>query len=277
MRLRIAHAVALLALPLHLAAQEDVTYTMRTTTTASGMLAAMTASSPANRPRTARVQVHGDKLRMDFVDSLPSPFGLPGSTMLMLGDGRMVVVDAAQRTYTAIDPATIGGMAEQMKAAGIELQLVDPVVKVERIGAGEPMLGQATERWRMTQSFGLAMGPGLVIRSETITETTFGETPVGRGATTSMSDVLARSPFMSPDFVARMNAAAQELPARVPLRSTMTMVMRQGDQEMSRMTMTSDVLTLARGAIAADVFAIPAGYREVPFAVPNAMPREALR
>lgn len=59
------------------------------------------------------------------------------------------------------------GMAQLTNVPGMKIQVTDVKVGFEKLGAGEPMLGMATTRYRLTQEYRLAVKVAFMNRSST--------------------------------------------------------------------------------------------------------------
>jgi hypothetical protein len=111
---------------------------------------------------TAHGQFAGGMSRIDVTESL-SPGGMMGAGTYMItsrSKGTVTSVDPAKHQYTVIDIAELGKSATDLQAAmgGIaKTEIADVKVALEDLGAGEPLDGYATYKYRLTQSFTMNM------------------------------------------------------------------------------------------------------------------------
>jgi hypothetical protein len=239
---------------------QGVTVEYRTTTAGSGVAASV---MPAG---TSRLVIDGDRSRLESDDSVARP-GLPAHSVMITRDGRTVMLDAARREYFVLDVA--GAMrraADAQRAAGVSMRMTDSDVRVEHVGAGDTIVGRPADRWRVSYTFTLVSataGTETRFRTEATTEYWFSDLPGGPSA--GRPAAIDAASFADTAYARKLGAATDTLPARLPLRWTMTATTTTADgHELSRMTTTCESVQLARGPVPADAFEIPAGYREVP-------------
>jgi hypothetical protein len=248
-----------------LAAQgEGVIYVTRATTTAS---AAGAGPPPPSGGLSARVFQRGRDSRFELTDSAPPVPFRPGNVLLVMDRGtRMVVLDTVAREYYRLPSPALpqaGQAAREMRVTGAE-------ARAEHLGAGEPILGQPTDRWRVVGRFTVAIelaGQRAEMHTDLTREEWYGEVPVDTAA--GDGPPIAGFPLAT-ELTAALRAATRQLPRRLPLRSVVTTVVSRGSIEVLRTVVTNEVVWLTRGPIPGGAFAIPAGYREVPFPIPSA-------
>jgi len=265
----LALALLLVAPPTSRAAAQEpgITLVYRTTFTGTGP---MVSAMPSG---TSRVLAQDGRTRVERDDSVAHPPMPARSVMLTLdGGARTVVLDPARHEYFALDLA--GAMrhaAEMQRAAGIETRLTDPTVRVEHVGPGEPVLGQPTDRWRISYGLTITVGAGggadaAALRTDVISDFWYGDTDFPP-PTAADAPNASMAQFADTTIGRRLAQASSELPHKVALRSTSTMTRSQGGggTVLSQSTMTSEVVALTRGPLAPSLFEIPADYREVPW------------
>ncbi|MBV9879719.1 MAG: hypothetical protein JO180_04445 [Gemmatirosa sp.] len=262
-RTTLASLLAAASLATPLAAQDvGLTLTTQSTVTATGPMAGLSQAMGG----TTRIQTNGRSSRLEYTDTLPhAPFGV-GAVVLTIDTARTVVLVPARREYYTFDVSKMmATVAEMQRASGMTTRITESDVHTEHVGPGETLLGEPTDRWRLAMRMGMAMampGMDMTIRMESTTDTWYGRTATV--ATPSVGPGAAPSPFVPPEVQAKMMAALRELPVGTPMRKVVTTITYNGDQEMGRSTVTTDVTSMVRGPIPASTFAIPADYREVP-------------
>jgi hypothetical protein len=231
-------------------AQSDAfTYTMRLTSGGQG--AGMTI--------LGRGQVSGPNARFEFTDVTGVPIYQKGTVLLMLdGGARTIVVDPREKQYYETDlGALAGGFNAVRGAVGMRMEVTDPSHSVDRVGPGEKLLGQSTERWRATQKFTMKismMGMKQTSRTESTTDSWYGE-PIKVVANPFGANMNAlASMFDSPEFTRQMREAAEKLPRRLLLKSVTETVSSDDKGREQRSTSTMEITELSRGAVPASAF-----------------------
>ncbi len=269
---RAALALAPVLLPTALVAQGEglIFVTRATTTGTSAASAAGALPPPPSGGLSGRIFLRGRESRLELTDSAPPAPFRPGSVLLVLdGGARMVVLDTVAHAYYRL-PSPGLTPAGQASPGAAAMRLTGAEAHVEPLGPGEPLLGQRTDRWRLVGRFTIAVelaGQRVEMQTALTREEWYGEVAVDAAA--GDGPPLADLPFAA-EFGATLRAATRQLPHRLPLRSVVTTVVAQAGTEVLRTVATSEVVSLTRGPIPAGAFAIPAGYREVPFPMPPA-------
>jgi hypothetical protein len=145
----------------------------------------------------------------------------------------------------------------------------DPDVRVEHVGAGEPINGHPTDHWRVVSRYAMVMsGTGADIRmlTEAAGEYWYGEPSAASSTAASLPAAPnALSAMFAPELQKRLAAAVAALPEGQVVRTATSMVMSREGQEIGRSTTRTDVLDVTRGPIDLAAFVVPAGYKSVPF------------
>lgn len=261
----------LVVVPAH--AQDGLTLTFRMSMTGTGPMAGMVPGMSG--PREIRIVAAGGRSRVEYGTTPATPPFPPGAIMLQ-DKGRMIVVDTARHEYFAFDPnAMLREVSAMQQSTGTAMRAANPEVKVEHVGAGDPVLGTPTDHWRVTTRYEMLMsmaGSEMRVRTEMRQDSYYGDIP-GLPATRDLGPLApgAASPatsgmasILGPELATRMLAAFDSLPKRMALRTVQTTTTYNGDTPMMAMTNTTEVTAVTRGPIAAASFDVPAGYREVP-------------
>ena len=129
-------------------------------TTASGP--DRTGAVSTRNMMAAHGQFASGNSRIDVTQSM-SPGGMMGQGTYMITNGSkgtVTSVDPAKHQYTVIDIAELGKTANDMQAAlgGMaKIEVANVKVDVQDLGAGEPLDGYATWKYRISQSYTMNM------------------------------------------------------------------------------------------------------------------------
>ncbi len=221
----------------------------------------------------ARTQIAGGKLRMEFTESKGASAAGPmkkGGYILLLDDGkRMLIVNPKEKSYLDMEPDAIFGMLNAMTAATgglMKIEVSDLSSGVRKLGAGETVLGHATEKYEMTQKYTTTMsimGRRNESTSESVTELWIA---------TSISDWM--NPFMemgksaadgmlssAPGWATQMADVEAKMPKNgAVLKSVTRTTMRDGKGKEQLMLSTTEITELSRGDVPTSAFEVPTGY-----------------
>lgn len=188
-----------------------------------------------------------------------------GMFVLTSDGGRtLTVVNPLDRAYHDLSPATL-----DLEAAGAEgklhLSVRDIDVRVEDLGAGEPVAGLPTYRYRMTRAFTATIKVLFLTKTIAISETfdfwysrDFADTPNPVAALmVSLASVL---PGIDPVFRAAHQDAARRLPGLNPVRWVHTQRTTEGRNRPSTSVSTISIDALAPVDAPPSAFEIPRGF-----------------
>ncbi|MEJ7811083.1 MAG: DUF4412 domain-containing protein [Gemmatimonadaceae bacterium] len=260
------------------------TYTFRSTT--------QTVDGKGNKKDVAsmlaRGQVTGTKARLDFdaTNGPAMPMAERGNYMLIDGgSGMLTIVAPGDKQYTEMNMAEFGkGIAGMMSAMGgmMKMSVSDVQVSTEKVGAGETIAGHATEHYRVTNSYTMAMSM------------------FGRKSTTAMKGTIDYwvapdlkhlvNPFMEfggsmagsmassmgamgggmQDLMDKMQAAQKQLFTGMPVKMVSTTVATDEKGTQSTTIATTEMSDFKSADIPASTFEVPAGYTKTELAMPGA-------
>lgn len=123
------------------------------------------------------VRIAGDKARIDFSEvEGPSPMMSKGGYMLVHEGGNvMYMVDTKEKQYMKIDAKAIGSMFSSLSSMSgglMKIDVKDASMSVKKVGAGETIVGYATEQWQIAQAYTMTVktfGFGSTTRTESNT------------------------------------------------------------------------------------------------------------
>ncbi|MBN1673764.1 MAG: DUF4412 domain-containing protein [Kiritimatiellae bacterium] len=209
--------------------------------------------------------VAGDNARIAFIDS-QNQMMKKGTYMVTRDAGKMVyLVDTEKKTYVKWDMKQMMGAAGgMMNMARGMMQMKFSEPKVEKLleEAGDKIVGYATTHYRFRTSYTMEMsfmGQGsstTTIQEEDIWSTTALDEP-GFGLWLKKEDMQTGDKELDALIKAQMEKV-EGFPLR---RKTVTRTRDNRGQE-NVTSMTMEVTELKKSEPAADLFEIPAGYRE---------------
>jgi hypothetical protein len=234
-------------------APNDYMYTFRTTGDDSG------------DPTSGTVRVHGDRIRIDLDKNKSND----GSYILITGD-RMMSVNPERREVHQMSAPTfehIIGVSLRAVSPMVRFNVSNATISTERLGAGEQMLGHATEHVRMTEKFDVhivALGfdggterysivsdywvsPGLYLGSNPLLA-------LLEHASSAMAQTDA-------DFVQKEKTARTEVLTGTPLRTVVTESNIDEKGIRHSKTRSIDITSLNIRPQDAGLFQVPSGYR----------------
>lgn len=259
--------VASLIAPHALGAQ-GLSYDMLTTGTGPDRSGAMTTRNFMS----AHGQFSGGNSRLDITESM-APGGMMGMgtyTITSGSKGTVTSVDPAKHQYTVIDIAEMGKAANDAQAAlgGIaKMEFTDVKVDLQDLGAGEPIDGYATYKYKLTQSYTMKMTMmGHAINSPSSSTTEIWIAPQLDG----LMDPSARPMVATPsgpmaELMRQLTAQYGKMKRGLPLKRVTTSVSGDGARQHTT-TMTSTITNVKKSAISPSVFEVPSGYTKVDFA-----------
>jgi hypothetical protein len=256
--------VATLAAPRLLGAQ-GLSYDMSTTATGpdrSGAIATRNFMA-------AHGQFTGGNSRLDVTQSM-APGGFMGAGTYMITNGpkgTVTSVDPAKRQYTVLDIAEMGKTASDMQASlgGIaKMEFTDIKVDLQDLGAGDPIDGYATYKYKLTQSYTMKMTMmGRAMNTPSTSTTEIWIAPQLDG----LMDPGARPVTATPtgpmaELMRQLTAQYTKMKKGLPLKRVTTIVSGDGAHQRTN-TMTTTITNVKRSAISQSVFEVPSDYAKV--------------
>ncbi len=251
-----------------------MSYTFTTTTSESDE--SFAAAGKTVSKMVGKVEIGGDKARIEFAENKGGA-GAPGLSKdgyIIMHDGgaTMFMVDPKEKQYIKMDAKKMGSAFSQMSSmmgGMMSIDVKDPKLSVRKLGAGESILGYATEKWQVDQSY------TMTIKSFGFSSTTTDESRM----TMWFAPQLKSQELMNPFFDMARNLGAmfagnkeweqvamgpsKELPQAAALKMEGTSK-TTNDKGKSSYSITSMEMTdLNRGDIPAARFELPSGYKMV--------------
>jgi Domain of unknown function (DUF4412) len=247
---------------------QGLSYDMSTTGTSPDR----TGATTQRNFMSAHGQFEGGNSRLDFTQSM-SPGGWMGSGTYMITNGpkgTVTSVDPSKHQYTVMDIAEMGKAASDAQSAlgGMaKIEFADVKVDLQDLGAGEPIDGYATYKYKLSQSFTMKMTVlGHVINSPSTSTTDIWIAPQLDG----LMDPSARPMVATPsgpmaELMKQLTAEYSKIKKGLPLKRTTTSVSGVGARQHTT-TMTTLITNVKKSPISASVFEVPAGYTKVDLA-----------
>lgn len=221
-----------------------------------------------------KVQMAGDKARIDFAEVKgPSPvMGKDGYILMHDGGATLYMVDTKEKQYMKIDSKALGGMMSSLSSMTgglMKIEITNPTMSVRKLGAGESIIGQSTEKWEIKQGYTMSMktfGFGTTTTEEST-------------ATLWMAPQMKASELMNPFLDMAKNVGSmfegnkeweqvvmgpsRELPdaAVLKMESRSKSTPDKGKPQYSISTM--EVTEWSKGDVNASVFELPRGFKAV--------------
>jgi hypothetical protein len=207
--------------------------------------------------------------RIDVTESL-SPGGMMAAGTYMItsrSKGTVTSVDPAKHQYTVIDIAELGKTATDLQAAmgGVaKTEFADVKVSLEDLGAGEPLEGYATYKYRLTQSFTMnmtIMGRTISTPSQSTTDLWVAPQldglmdPSSHPPTGTVSGPMA-------ELTSQLTTAYGKMRKGLMLKRVSTSEGGTGAHKHTTIV-TTTITNVRKAAINPGVFEVPAGYTKV--------------
>ncbi|MEP7086005.1 MAG: hypothetical protein ABI884_01625 [Gemmatimonadota bacterium] len=218
---------------------------------------------------SAHGQFAGGNSRLDITQSM-SPGGMMGMGTYMITNGAkgtVTSVDPAKRQYVVIDIAEMGKTANDMQAAlgGMaKIEFADVKVDVQDLGAGEPIDGYATWKYKLVQSYTMRMTMmGRTMNTPSTSSTEIWVAPQLDG----LMDPSARPVVATPtgpmaELTKQLTAQYMKMKKGLPLKRITTSVGGEGAHQHTTV-MTTLITNVKKAPISPNVFEVPAGYTKV--------------
>ncbi len=234
---------------------------------------------------TARTQLAGGNLRMDFIDATGASAAGPmkkGGYILVVDEGsRMLIVDPEEKRYLEMEPDAIFGMLNSLTAATgglMKFEITNLSMNARPLGAGDAILGYKTDRFELTQRYTTkisVMGMRQESTSEAVTE--YWVAPAlteWMNPFVQMGQSMATGMLSSaPEWAKQMAAVEAQLPQNgAVLRSLTRTTTRDGKGKEQLARTTSEITAITRGDVPVSAFAVPNGYERMEMPNIAAMP-----
>ncbi|HMI57114.1 MAG TPA: hypothetical protein VK511_03650 [Gemmatimonadaceae bacterium] len=244
---------------------QGLSYDMSTTATGPDR----TGAVATRNMMAAHGQFAGGNSRIDVTQSM-APGGMMGQGTYMItsgSKGTVTSVDPAKQQYTVIDIGELGKTANDMQAAlgGMaKIEVANVKVDVQDLGAGEPLDGYATYKYRITQAYTMNMTViGRTISTPTQSVTDVWVAPQLDG----LMDPSARPPVVTTtgpmaELTKALTVAYAKMRKGLMLKRVSTMDSGEGARKHTT-TITTTITNVKKSAISPSVFEVPASYTKV--------------
>lgn len=206
--------------------------------------------------------------RIDIVSS-PARGGMMGAGTYMIvvaATGITTMVDPDKRQYYELNTREVGAQAAELQSAmsGVaQMQVVDVHADMEELGAGEPIEGYATLKYRITESYTMRMtvlGHATDTKQHTVSELWVAP-ELSADLTPASRPVASTNEMMKPLTDAVASAYARVKPG-VMLRMVTSTSTGDGAKARTHST-TMTVSNFKHETFAASVFHVPSGYTKI--------------
>jgi hypothetical protein len=210
----------------------------------------------------ASVTAAGARLDVDESSRALGAIADAGAYVLADSDAMMVVSNRTQRILRfAAEDVERGTAALAFDTLGLHAALSGVVVHVDSLGAGEPVAGIPTRRWRITQDYTLELrgtgGPGITTE-HVVREIWLGEPRAGlANPFASVADARAGGDGAYAALADATDDAARRLGRGVPLRVVTTATSTGGAHPATTTVTTLEVSDLAAADVDVNRLAAP--------------------
>jgi hypothetical protein len=258
--------------PLRDAVVPGLTYTFRMSTAESDE--SFSAARKVLTQSVGKVQVAGDKARIDFAEVKgPSPvMGKDGYMLLHDGGRTMYMVDTKEKQYMKLDTKALGSAFSSLTSMSgglMKIEVKDASLSVKKLGAGETVLGHATEQWEMTQKYTMS------IRTFGFGSTTTDETTSTLWFAPSLKPDELMNPFLdmarnlgamfegNPEWQQVVAGPSRELPQAAALKMQSRSKSTSDKGQTSYSISSMEVTEWTKGDVPASALELPKDYKAV--------------
>ena len=246
---------------------QGLSYDMSTTATGPDR----TGAVATRNMMAAHGQFASGNSRIDVTQSMAQG-GMMGQGTYMITNGSkgtVTSVDPTRHQYTVIDIGELGKSAADMQSAlgGIaKMEVANVKVDVQDLGAGEPLDGYQTYKYRITQSYTMNMSVmGRTISTPSASSTDVWIAPQLDG----LMDPSARPPVAATagpmaELTRQLTAAYAKMRKGLMLKRVSTMDSGEGARKRTT-TVTTTITNVKKSPISPSVFDVPSGYTKVEF------------
>lgn len=220
-------------------------------------------SNAASKQPSMGIQMIPGKIRMDFVGE-PSQGMKKGGYMLFDAEaGTMAMVSPEDKAAMVFEGAGLGAMAGAVGSV-VKMDVSDLKVNVEDLGAGERLLGRATQKFRITRGYSMQVsvfGKKSKTTHESVTEAWISKEMLVDKSWEAWSDRFARgSTRLGGDAMQKLIEAEKQVPKGVPLKQTTATTDTDDKGNVTKSKMTMELTSLKQEDISPTVFEIPKDY-----------------
>lgn len=221
------------------------------------------SSDPRAAQPSVSVQMIPGKMRWTFLDRQQ---GMPAKGYMLLDADKssMAMVNPEDKTAITMDAADLG-MGMGAVGSFIKMDVTDPKVSVEALGAGERMLGRATQKYRVTRSYRMQMqvfGKKLSSQHESVTDLWVStDLPMDK-SWEAWTDRFARGASrLGGDAARKLVDAERDYPKGIALKSIVDATETDDKGKVTKSRTVMEMTELKRSNLDAALFDIPADYK----------------
>ena len=226
-------------------------------------------------PTVAKVQVAGDRARMDFETQKTAQGGTG-----VVKEGGWMMADRAKRTLTIVDPeektfstmpidafgqmmgGALGGVGQMLK-----VKITNPRFSSQDLGSGGVVNGLPTKHYKVTHDYEMDMQILWKKEHQVVhTEAEYWVNDEVKSHANPMFEMMAAigTSMVASDtvFTRQVGEATKKLFVGVPVRSVSHTTTVNQKNEKTETVSTIEMTDFRRGDVPASVFAMPAGYTD---------------
>jgi hypothetical protein len=220
------------------------------------------SSDPRAAQPSVSVQMIPGKMRWTF---LSPPQGMPAKGYMLLDADKasMAMLNPEDKTALTMDASDLG---TGMGAIGsfVKMDVSDSKFSVEGLGAGERLLGRATQKYRVTRSYRMTMqvfGKKLSSQHESVTDLwVSNEIPMDK-SWEAWTDRFSRGAArVGGDAARKLMEAEKDYPKGIALKYVMDATETDDKGKVTKTRTAMEMTELKRANLDASLFEIPADY-----------------
>jgi hypothetical protein len=214
----------------------------------------------------ASVNAHGGRLDIDDVAKDRSAMGEKGGYFLYDATSMMIVSPKEKQVVRFGFDDLEKGMSQLASVPGMNITVSDVNVGVEKLGAGESLLGMSTTRFRVTQDYKIAMKVAFMNRSSTehiVQEYWMADQKNGLANPFARMGSMRMGGGGFGELASRTSDAMKSMGKGIPLKTITTTTSTSGKGEKTETVSTMQITDLQTGDVDDASLKAPSDYKVV--------------
>jgi len=218
-------------------------------------------------PPSMKVSMVPGKARIDYVGDVPR--GQKKGTYLIIDaeKGDFIMVSPEDKSAVIMDPSALAGAMSAVGATGlVKMEVSDVNTQVEKLGAGDRLLGHPTTRYRVTRDY--KMDVSVMGRHNRTTHHSVGEAWFAtdnfiedRVFSAWSKNFAGSMQGMVGDSFKKLMEAEEKVPKGIMMKQVVTSTDTDEKGKARTGTMTMEMTELQKGSLDASLFEVPGSYK----------------